>query len=154
MIELIILDMYGTIVGRGNSTIPRRGFSEFMERNQGKRMVVATDDDDSNIVTTNLLSLGILDRLDMIYAGDNMVAVNGYGGKRKDLKRICADFRILPKNAAFISDGEKDREDARRDKVHFVHVPYYERHDERFSFSIIDLSKRLPRYLDLRDTSP
>ena len=72
---------------------------------------------------------------------------------RKDLKRICADFRVSPNRAVFISDGEKDLEDAQREGVRFVHVPYYDQRDEPFSFLLIDLSKRLPEYLDLRDVN-
>ena len=153
MIDLVILDMYGTVVGRGNNATPRNGFPQFMDRYQNKNIVLATDDDLRHIVDRNLRDLGIIDKLDKVYTYQDMVEIKGYHGKRKDLKRICADFRVSPNRAVFISDGEKDLEDAQRDKAKFVHVPYYEQLDEPFSFLLIDLSKRLPKYLDLRDVN-
>lgn len=153
MIDLVILDMYGTIVGRGNNTTPRNGFPEFMDKYQDKNIVLATDDDLRHIVNRNLKELGIIDRLNKVYTYQDMVEIKGYGGKRKDLKRICEDFRVAPNRVVFISDGEKDLEIAQSGRVKFIHVPYYEQKEEPFSFAMINLSKRLPRYLDLRDVN-
>jgi len=155
MIDLVILDMYGTIVGRGNNTTPGNGFTEFMNRCQDKKIVLATDDDLRNIVDRNLTDLGIIDKLDGVYTYQDMITLQSYRyrEKRKDLKRVCGDFGVDTANAVFISDGDKDLEDAQREGIRFVHVPYYEQQDEPFSFTMIDLSKQLPGYTDLRDVN-
>lgn len=141
--------MYGTIVGRGNNTDSRNGFAEFIDTYKNKKIVLATDDF-RDAVDKNLRDLAIIDRLDGIYCYHDMTEIPGYHGKRKDLERICSDFGIAPANSVFISDGNKDLEDAQREKVKFVHVPYYEQTNEKFSFAMIDLSKQLPKYIDLR----
>jgi len=119
-----------------------------------RKIVLATDDSLRNIVDRNLTDLGITDRLDGVYTYQDMVEIAGYDGKRKDLKRVCKDFGITPAKAVFISDGTKDSVDADRDGVNFIHVPYYEQGDEPFSFAMIDFSKQLPKYLDLREVNP
>lgn len=154
MVDLIILDMYGTIVGRGNNATPRNGFEEFMDRYQDKKIVLATDDDLRNIVDRNLTHLGIIDKLDGVYTDQDMIEITGYPGKRKDLKQVCENFGVVPASAVFISDGDKDLKDAQRDGVRFIHLPYYEQGDEPFSFAMINLSNKLPLYLDLRDVNP
>ena len=153
MIDLIILDLYGTLVGRGDNSHPRRGFADFMNRYQDKNIVLATDDSSKKDVNRHLRSLSIIDLLDGVYTGNDMTIIAGYEDKRKNLKKICRDFKVNPNHAVFISDGKRDLEDAKRDKVRFIHVPYYEVEDEIFSFAMINLSGRMRRYLDLRDVN-
>ncbi len=148
MIDLVILDMYGTIVGRGNNATPRNGFTEFINRYGDRKIVLATDDDLKDIVNKNLTALGIMDKLNGVYTQEDMLDIPGLG-KRKNLTRICRDFVVAPARAVFISDGDRDLQDAQRAEVKFVHVPYYEQKDEPFSFAIIDLSNPLA-YTDLR----
>lgn len=118
-----------------------------------KKIVLATDDDLISIVG-NLTDLGIIDKLDGVYTCQDIVTLQGYREKRKDLKQVCKDFGVNTANAVFISDGDKDLKDAQREGVRFVHVPYYGQRGEPFSFTMIDLSKQLPQYTDLRDVNP
>ena len=153
MIELVILDMYGTIVGMGDNATPRNGFAEFMDRCQDKKVVLATDEQSRDHTDSNLTKLGIIERLDGVYTYQNMVDPPGSRGKVKDLGQICADYGVDPANAVFIGDGNSDLRCAEIYGVKFIHVPRYKKEDEPFSFDIIDLSKSLPQYINLRDVN-
>ena len=69
------------------------------------------------------------------------------------MSKICSDLKVNPNNAVFIGDGDRDRIDAEREGVSFVHVPYYQAHEEKFSFNMIDLDNLPSRYIDLRSVN-
>jgi FMN phosphatase YigB (HAD superfamily) len=153
MIRLVILDMYGTIVGKDYNTNARKGFREFMQKIKNIKKAIATDFHLTATVHENLKGLRILDEINRVYTYYDLIEIRGYEGKRKNLKNICSELGVKPDEAIFISDAEIDHEDAKRDGIKFVHVPFYEKRDENFSFDMIDLSKDLPAYLDLRNVN-
>lgn len=152
MIDLVILDLYGTIWASRKP--PRKGLLNFFDHYKDKKFVVATDEPDTKIAKQLLADLKLLNWIEKIYVSRDMkTAKDACHGERKDLKQICADFDVPPGRAVFISDGDRDRMAAQRDGVPFVHVPYYERANEAFSFALIELSKKLPMYCDLRNVN-
>lgn len=150
MIKLVILDMYGTIIGQGFNTTPRNGFIKFIDKLTNIKVVIVTDYDQEETIKNNLKELGILNRLNKIYTYKDMRTIKGRNHKVKDLNKICLDFNINKEEVIFISDADVDFEDAKREGIKFIHVPFYISKDELFSFDLIDLSKELPDYLDLR----
>ncbi len=152
MIDLIILDLYGTLaIANEYDNTPRDGIMEFLEANNRCKLALATDDPSRESIDAILSYQDIMDRFNRIYTGKDLIDVKGYRGRRKDLIRICADLHVDAGSAIFISDGNEDKSDARRDYIKFIHVPKYIQTDEPFSFSRIDLSRRLPEYRDMRD---
>ena len=151
MIDLIILDLYGTIaIASEYDNHPRNGLYGFLKRNSDKRIVLATDDPLEEAVTAILEEQKIVGQFERIYTGKHLINIRNYKDKRKNLQGICSDLSISPDRSVFISDGNKDRLDAKRDGVKFIHVPKYIQTNEPFSFTMIDLSKNLPWYSDLR----
>ncbi len=146
MIKLVIIDLYGTIWAAEQPI--RNGLKEFLQHYQDKKFALATDDPDEQAVSQLLIELGIRDHIKGIYSGKDLKKVNGR--TRKDLTKICQDFAIANHSAVFISDGNRDRRDAARDGLRFVHVPYYETNAEYFSFGLINLDDLSKRYTDLR----
>jgi len=141
MIDLIILDLYGTMaLTTSYDNTPRKGFLDFLEKHKDKKIALATDDPYRDSIDTILDYQGVT--IDHIYTGKDLIK------GRKDLKRICEDHNVAPNRSVFISDGDRDRRDARNAGVRFIHVPKYISKDEPFSFDI-DISK-LPMYRDLR----
>lgn len=147
MVELVILDMYGTMVYNDITTTPRAGLHEFLQKHKG-RVVVSTDAISRNNVMQTLDTMGVTDKIERVYTGLDCVPVEGYEGRRKPLDLICSAYGARPEDTVFISDGEKDKVDAERTGVNFIYVPAFVG-PERFSFNQIDLEKLVP-YTDLR----
>lgn len=146
--QLLILDVYGTIVARGARPLVRNGLFDLL--NRFPHVAVATDDPDRAVIASYLECIGVQDRVTKLYTGQDLIRVPGFFGERKDLARICREHDVSAHEALFVSDGARDRADARRSSISFVHVPYFERADEPFSFSVIAERKTFPRYWDLR----
>ena len=140
--------MYKTIWA-SNQPI-RNGLSEFFDRYNDKTFVVATDDPDEEAVIQLLEELGIRENIEKIYTERDMIEVKGKYSLGKDLTKICTEYRTTKGSTVFIGDGDRDRIDARREGIRFVHVPLYESQDENFTFDMIDLDKLPPKYKDLR----
>jgi len=148
--KLIILDLYKTIWG---SNLPlRNGLYEFLNRDSKKIFTICTDDPDKNEVNKLLTELNIKNNFDSIYTYDNMIRLEGdMFPSGKDLTQICKDYQISKEETLFIGDSERDRTDAQRDNISFVHVPKYEQKSEQFSFDLINVNNITQRYRDLRD---
>jgi len=151
MIELVILDLYGTIWGSNKPQ--RNGLIDFLDKYRDRKFVVSTDDPDKDVVEQLISGLGISDRILRIYTEQDMVDVEGPYKTGKALSKICSDFKVTSDNAVFIGDGDRDMIDAKREGVSFVHVPYYQLHEEKFSFNMIDLDNLPGRYIDLRSVN-
>ena len=152
MINLILLDMYGTIVGGGNNTSQRNGLHDFVFRHSDKKLVIVTDDPDYEAINSNVHAVGLATYVDRVY-GDREMIFSG-DDKRKDLLRICREYAVAPTRVVFIGDSDRDKDAAKIARIPFVHVPYYESSEESFSFDMIDISKsRFPLYQDLRSVN-
>jgi phosphoglycolate phosphatase-like HAD superfamily hydrolase len=140
--------MYKTIWA-SNQPI-RNGLREFFDRYDGRTFVVATDDPDEEAVIQLLDELGIKDDIKEVYTENDMIEVNGKYNVGKDLTKICAEYNVPKDSTVFIGDGDRDRIDARREGIRFVHVPIYESRDENFTFDLVNLDKLPSKYKDLR----
>ena len=150
MPDLIMLDLYGTLVNAfKKDNTPRKGIYSFLEKNKSKKVIV-TDDPCKDYVKSILSEQGILDHFAEIYTGEDLIAIKNYRGKRKDLARICSLFAVAASQAVFIGDGERDRLDAKREGVKFIHLPKYLENNEPFSFELVSLPENPKNYLDLR----
>ena len=112
--------------------------------------MIVTDDPCKDYVKSILSEQGILDHFAEIYTSEDLIAIKNYRGKRKDLARICSLFAVAASQAVFIGDGERDRLDAKREGVKFIHLPKYLENNEPFSFELVSLPENPKNYLDLR----
>ena len=104
---------------------------------------VATDDPDEVRVHQHLNDLKIAENIESIYTYADMIPVEGKYKRGKDLARICSEHKIPKESAVFIGDGDRDRIDALRERIRFIHVPPYNLETEEFTFDMIDLTLML-----------
>ena len=148
MIDLVILDLFGTIKGR-TLRAPREGVRRFFDRNKEKRFALATDAD-AGSAHYFLGQLRLRSRFERIYTCETIV--DGYEGEgNKDIGLICREMGVNVNKAVYIADTERDQEAAQAARVRFIHVPEYQSRKDRFSFDVIDITSKLPPYLDLRE---
>lgn len=114
--------------------------------------MVATDDPSKEAVMGLLEEIEIVDYIDKIYYGDDMITITGKYATGKDLGRMCSEYGVPRSAAVFIGDSDRDKVDARRERIQFIHVPEYKEEAEKFSFDFIDLDNFQP-YKDLRATN-
>lgn len=147
MIDLIIFDMAGTIIYDIKDVKPRNGFYSFLDRYEKIRKALCTD----SLLGDVNKALRILDaryRFNIVYTFDNLIEINGAG--HKDLKGLMRESNS--KEAVFITDGAPyDIEDAQKEGIKCIRVPYFYDYKEKFSFDFIDLEKDLPSYTDMRN---
>ena len=148
--KLIILDLYKTIWG---SNLPlRNGLYEFLNRDPKKIFTICTDDPDKNEVNKLLTELNIQNNFDSIYTYEDMIKLETHMFPNgKDLTQICKDYQISKKETIFIGDSDRDRTDAQREGISFIHVPEYTKQSEQFSFDLININNITQRDRDLRD---
>jgi len=147
MIELIVFDLYGTLYcSRAGDTTRRNGLDIFLTANKDKKIALATDDTRAGALDV-LKKQGIDAYFHHIYGCEDMIRK---GDKIiKNIPGIAHDFNLSPSQILYLSDGANDYDTALEAGVHFVHVPYYRKADEKFSFSLID-PEAIRGYLDLR----
>ena len=126
MTELIIFDVYGTIIKTDEADgIARLGLRELMDFYKHQLKVTCTDGWES-MVESDLKSAGIYDNFDYHYYKGTITKANG-GRIIKNLKKICEDCGLSASEAVFIGDdfSGRDEASAREFGVRFVKVPQF-----------------------------
>src|SRR3989338_8428931 len=125
MTDLIILDVYGTIVKADEiDGIVRPGLIEFLEHYKNKKIVVFTDATPGYAEET-LSHAGILNKFDKIYDGRDLVYVDEF--MIKNLEKVCNEFSIPKSRAVFIGDNffGRDEKSAKQYGIKFIKIPHF-----------------------------
>ena len=134
MVDLIIVDLYGTIVKPDSSLPVRNGFDEFVQyyRQQGAKIVISTDGPEETVIRT-LYEFDLWDKVDEVYdERDLKRAEHGdffTGGSYivKNLEKPCRKFSVDPSRAVFVGDNFYGRDQNAADHygIRFIKVPQY-----------------------------
>jgi len=134
MVDLIIVDLYGTIVKTDGRLPIRDGFEEFSQfyREQGVKIVLFTDGPEES--TIRLLDrFSLWDEFDEVYTEEDLTLVDygdfftGISYTLKNLQKPCNKFSTDPTNALFIGDNNygRDQRSADHYEIRFIKVPQY-----------------------------
>jgi len=142
MTELIIVDLYGTIIKADERDgIVRDGFLEFLDFYKDKKKVIFSDGD-AEKVEEDLRRLRLTEKFDGVYDSRDCVDEIVYamvnekfkklllsrgGGNIKNLEKACRDFSVPNSEAVFIGDNfnGRDSKSAEIHAVRFIKVPQY-----------------------------
>ena len=128
MPELIILDIYGTILSADElGRIIRPGLMEFLEHYKDKNIVAFTDADLDYGIEEILSYAGVLDKFDWVYDGRDLVYIDMHTGRIKNLEKACNDFSVPKSKAVFIGDNfvGRDENSAKQYGIRFIKVPHF-----------------------------
>ena len=123
MTELIILDLYGTLVKSDvEDNEARPGFQEFWEYYKRDHLFVVSTDDLELYARVTLEDSNILDNFDEVYGAGYLDFLGGH--YLKNLGSICQNAGVHPKDAVFIGDNcaKKDERSASYAKIRFIKV--------------------------------
>ena len=142
MAELIILDLYGTIIKADERDgVVRDGFLEFLDFYKNKKTAVFSDGNPER-VEADLQLLGLTEKFDRVYDRRDCVNEIVYtmtnerfkkallsrgGGNIKNLEKACRDFSVPKSETVFIGDNfyGRDLKSAEIHGVRFIKVPQY-----------------------------
>lgn len=128
MLELIILDLFGTIVPIERSGKVRSGLLEFLDFYKGIPVAVFSDMPRQGVKRI-LKEFRLAGRVQGVYGEEDMVSVGSLQDSRlvKDLESVCTDFGVGKANAVFIGDNfvGRDARSAEAFGVRLIKVPQY-----------------------------
>lgn len=141
MVDLIILDLFGTIVKADkNDFVIRNGLREFLASYSNVKKAVFSDADNDSIEYI-LKGTQIEEYFDGIYGAPFCIAEGAYKlkdeklrvmcsklrGNVKNLGKVCVDFSVSPGRAVYIGDNfeNRDKKSAEFNVVPFIQVPQF-----------------------------
>lgn len=130
MVEVIIFDLYGTILKADERDgVVRNGLEEFMNFYKSKKRVVFSDGDIRRIEDDLEIS-GLTGKFDGIYGKELMVYISrlhGGDGWVKNLEMVCKDFSVAKSDAVFIGDNfvGRDQKSAEKYGIQFIKIPQF-----------------------------
>lgn len=148
MIDLIFINLYGTILPENRELILRKGFLEFLERYKSIHIAISTYAP-KDIAIHDLKGVGLIDKFKNVYAQEDMHLIRVYNKARNDLKdgipqpdlRTWArsDFHTNEENAIVISDNLLDMMAADWYNVKAIEIPVFKNDHDNFSFDNISV---------------
>lgn len=148
MVDLIFINLYGTILPENRELVIRKGFLEFLDRYKSIHIAVSTYAP-KDIATYDLKEVGLIDKFDNVYTREDMKFIRVYNKKRNDLKdgypqpdlRTWArhDFHTNEEKAIVISDNHLDMIAADWHNVEAIEIPVFKNNHDNFSFKNISV---------------
>ncbi len=127
MTELILLDLYGTLVKADiSSTEIRRGFKDFFDYYNSRNLNFSIVTDASLIDVRETFEIcPFLSKVGPVY--DQRYLTDFAGQILKDLDRICNEFRVHCSQALMIGDDYQERDScsAHYAGISFIQVPQF-----------------------------
>jgi len=136
MIDLIVFDIWGTLLGTREkhnpdgsfSYVKRNGVKEFLELNPRLPVTYYTDADrqeNEKEINQGLAELGIVDRLRKpdFYVDSMVDAKEGKYSGYKDLLKVADEYQVHPQSIVLIGDSSTDKKSAERYKSKLIIVP-------------------------------
>ena len=130
MVELIVLDVFGTLLGGSNNFYKRPNAVEFLNQNPEAKVTLYTDAerksywapgrfiDDEKAIRTAMDEIGLLPRLtEPFFYNDSM------DGRFKDLSKVAKEFGVNVEDLVMVGDASRDRESAQRYGSKLVLIP-------------------------------
>ena len=142
MVELIILDMYGTLVRADViDGVARDGLADFLNFYKEKKLAVFSDGEEDRLLD-NLEAIGFSNNFNAVYGSRSCVSELFYTmqnpefrremlefgrGNTKYLTKACENFSISPEKTIFIGDNfsGKDEMSAELNSIRFIKVPQF-----------------------------
>jgi len=148
MVNLIFINLYGTILPENRELVIRKGFLEFLERYKSIHIAISTYAP-KYIAINDLKEVGLIDKFDNIYTREDMKFIRVYNKTRNDLKdgypqpdfRTWArhDSHINEDKAIVISDNHLDMMAAEWENVKAIEIPVFKNGNDNFSFDNISV---------------
>jgi hypothetical protein len=167
MIDLIILNLYGTIVPVEGKLVLRKGFESFLERYKDRKIVISARKL-TEYAQSDLRSLGLLDRVKLYGLEDMLNIVTRdfippeydtvqkeaeYAGKvvtgeirpkyymsEPWLRNIVRENKSSKENSVIISDHLFDVDAAEFENFKIIHTPSFIDENDTFSFDKISIN--------------
>lgn len=156
MIDLMFINLYGTILPENREPILRDGFLEFLDRYKSIRVAICTYVSEE-IAVQDLILVGLINKVEQIYTLENMNRVRVYNKERNDIKNgylqpnlrtwARGDFHTSEDNSIIISNNALDIIAADWYNVKLVEIPVFKDEHDTFSFDDVSVGSW---YYDIR----
>lgn len=148
MVDLIFINLYGTILPENRELILRKGFLEFLDRYRSIPVVISTYAP-KEVAIPDLIKVGLLGKVGHIYTRENMNFIRVYNKTRNDLKDGCPqpdirtwarhDFHTNEEKAIVISNNRLDMIAADWYNAKAIEVPIFKDGNDNFSFDNVSV---------------
>lgn len=161
MINLIIVNLYGTILPENRELMLRKGFLDFLGRHKSRHIAISTYAP-KNVAISDLKAIGLADIVEKVYTQEDMGYVRVYNKERNDLKDgylqpmlrawTRVDFHTNEDKAICISNNLLDMMSADWYNIKAIDVPTFNDKNDLFSFDdvLVDSWRSGVRYFAQR----